>query len=671
MAWRHLRIGEVRPMWPQTMTFVALFLLVVGLGFAAYSGFLGTDTSAAEAAGYLPGELLERQHSFGILAAISLAIGSMLLVFASLARVFNLLATVITMSVLLGCMNLVVVLSLMSGLEQDLRDKILNQKAHIRVSSRDGSSFSDYMPVVEALAQAKGVVGVNPFVRGEVALRSGSFRRGGVLIGIDSERLASVSNLKELMEAGTYGSLDHPQSVPSNQTFSVTRTELPWRLQHLRKQVKPNKKARIKSAPKPKETGEVVNEVASPRIPPMDTEGSINYRVHSDSPSTSKNTVNSSYPASQSFLDDYKEKTKLESKSDQQDRIGPVETSRNFNQPRRSGPRNTIKDPVAEDSEDSEDWEDPLEVLKLQSSSNHDVHREGNDTLETPSRTDDLAFEEEAGETAVTLDAVLMGRELVKELGARVGSRVQLITPDGRITPAGRVPGVKETVIGGIFYSGMYQYDQTHIYAPLPMVQAFLRRQGKISGIEIKLDDLYQTDIGKQRLQAVLSKIGRDQGLIVETWAELNRNLFAAMFLEKIAMFVALLFVVLVASFGVLASNLMSVLEKAKEIAILKAMGSTDALIRRIFIAEGCCMGVIGVLGGVSVGLTMCWALDRFGFPLSENAYSLDRLPVVVNPLEVLLVSVAAMLIVWASSLYPAHVASRTRPVEGLRQSES
>src|SRR5690606_22410746 len=147
--------------------------------------------------------------------------------------------------------------------------------------------------------------------------------------------------------------------------------------------------------------------------------------------------------------------------------------------------------------------------------------------------------------------------------------------------------------------------------------------------------------------------------------------LFSAMFLEKIAMFVALLFVVLVASFGILASNLMSVLEKSKEIAILKAMGSPDTLIQRVFVAEGLVLGMLGAIGGISLGLALCLALDRFGFPFNENVYYIEKLPVVVNPFEIAVVGVAALIIVFLSSLYPARVASRMRPIDGLRQQET
>ena len=268
------------------------------------------------------------------------------------------------------------------------------------------------------------------------------------------------------------------------------------------------------------------------------------------------------------------------------------------------------------------------------------------------------------------LAPILIGRELQMELGVGVGARIQLITPVGRLTPAGRVPGVMSARVGGVFYSGMYEYDRKNVYAPLSVVQAFLRAGDRVSGLEVKLHDVHDMDAGKAAVQEAVDELGLGGELRVEDWRDLNRNLFSAMFLEKVAMFIALLFVVLVASFGILASNLMSVMEKSKDIAILKAMGCPERQILHIFTAEGLVVGLLGSGVGISLGLAICWALDRFGLPLSEAVLYTEDLPVVVQPLEVALVGLSALVIVWASSLYPAWVASRMHPVDGLRQAD-
>src|SRR5690242_15638396 len=167
IAWRHLRVGERHPRWVDLLSGVSLFMLLVGAAFVLWAAHLGPPPE--------PGEQLfsaaiatPQQRNFGVFGGLSVAVGSMLLVLALLARFFNLLATIITMSVLLGCMALVVVLSLMSGLEADLRDKILDQKAHLRVSDSDGNRFADYHELVETLGGLPGVAGASPYIEAEI-----------------------------------------------------------------------------------------------------------------------------------------------------------------------------------------------------------------------------------------------------------------------------------------------------------------------------------------------------------------------------------------------------------------------------------------------------------------------------------------------------------------------
>ena len=264
---------------------------------------------------------------------------------------------------------------------------------------------------------------------------------------------------------------------------------------------------------------------------------------------------------------------------------------------------------------------------------------------------------------------MFIGSEKAKELAAHLGDPVQLITPIGRLTPAGRIPGVMKVKVAGVFDAHHYEYDRWLVYLELSRAQAFLRAGDRVSGIEIKVDDVDQLADRKRLVQAVVDRMGRDD-LVVQDWQELNRSLFSAMALEKIAVFIALLCVILVASFGILGSNLMSVLEKAKEIAILKTMGCTDRLIQRVFIAEGLCLGVLGAALGIISGIALCLVLDRFGLPLGGTLQGFEELPVAIDPLEVVLVGLSSLAIVWLSSLYPARIASRMRPVDALRQAE-
>ncbi len=178
------------------------------------------------------------------------------------------------------------------------------------------------------------------------------------------------------------------------------------------------------------------------------------------------------------------------------------------------------------------------------------------------------------------------------------------------------------------------------------------------------------SDVRRQEVQDAVDAAGRDD-LLVQDWQELNRSLFSAMALEKIAVFVALLCVILVASFGILGSNLMSVIEKSKEIAILKTMGCTDSLIQRIFISEGLCLGILGGILGIATGIGLC-GLSRSLRPAAQRLAAELRvqLPAAIDAFEVVLVGVSSLVIVWLPSLYPARIASRMRPVDALRQAE-
>jgi len=646
VAWRHLRMGDDRPVWVVPLNIGAVYLMLVGAGMAWYATSLDPGVGPQMAGPYeVPGTDMgptPLEQYYGAFGGLTLVVGVMALTFGLLSFFFNLLPTIITMSVLLGCMALVVVLSLMSGLEGDLRDKILNQKAHIRVSREDGRPFADYMELVEAVADAEGIAGASPYLEGEIMVRSGLQRQGAMLTGILSEWHTTVTNLPSLVREGDYAYLDDPASIPEPDPLAMI-DDKPWRLRHLDKG---KGKSKSKSKSKSKTSSQA-------KMPKEDPRGAL--------PKMRKAPLGLPLPPSEEVGDDGWEDPAVE-----------IPKLRDLGKL----PLEPTVDPevVVDDLEGELDdgWEDPsLEIPKLREQGALPAKVESEDEDEDEGEADEVP--EEGGlidSEDVTLPPVLVGRELAMELSVRVGAKVQLITPVGRLTPAGRIPGQLWTKVGAVFFSGMYEYDRKNVYAPLPIAQRFLLVGDRVTGIEVKLVDADAVDSGKVVVEATVAALGRDDELVVEDWRDLNRNLFSAMFLEKVAMFIALLFVVLVASFGILASNLMSVMEKAKEIAILKAMGTRDAGILRVFIAEGLCVGILGSFGGIAMGLGLCWALDRFGLPLNENVYYIEKLPVVVNPMEVALVGGAALVIVCFSSLYPALVASRLRPVDGLRQAD-
>jgi lipoprotein-releasing system permease protein len=239
------------------------------------------------------------------------------------------------------------------------------------------------------------------------------------------------------------------------------------------------------------------------------------------------------------------------------------------------------------------------------------------------------------------------------------------------MTPMGMVPKMKRFRVKGIFHSGMYEYDNTMAYVSLESAQKFFSMGARVTGIEIKANDIYQVrGIGKE--------IRREMGFPFWTkdWMEMNRNLFAALRLEKIAMFIILVLIVLVAAFNIISTLIMVVMEKNKDIAILKSMGAPSRGILKIFIIEGLVIGVVGTLLGAILGLGAAFNLEKitgfvenlFGFKiLASDVYYIDKLPSQVNPLDVGLIVTTAILISLLATLYPSWRASKLDPAEALR----
>jgi len=269
------------------------------------------------------------------------------------------------------------------------------------------------------------------------------------------------------------------------------------------------------------------------------------------------------------------------------------------------------------------------------------------------------------------LPGIILGVELAKHLSVSVNETIQVISPLGTITPMGMMPKMKRFRIKGIFYSGMYEFDNTMAYVSIESAQKFFSMGDHVTGIEIKTDNIY-------KVKEIGGEIRREMGLSYWTkdWMEMNRNLFSALRLEKIAMFIILILIVLVAAFNIISTLIMVVMEKNMDVAILKSMGAPPRSILKIFIIEGGVIGVVGTILGTILGLGAAFNLEMitgfvenlFGFKiLSSDVYYIDKLPSQVNPLDVVLIVVTAILISLLATLYPSWRASRLDPAEALR----
>jgi lipoprotein-releasing system permease protein len=258
---------------------------------------------------------------------------------------------------------------------------------------------------------------------------------------------------------------------------------------------------------------------------------------------------------------------------------------------------------------------------------------------------------------------LILGRELAKTLHVYVGDDLTLVSPLGDLGPMGIMPRSRRFRIAAIFYSGMYEYDASHIYMMLDVSQAYFSMGTNISAIEVKVAD---AERASEVRAGVEQAAGRSE-LRVRDWRELNKNLFSALKLEKIATFIILSLAILVASFCIICTLLLMVTEKGREIAILKAVGASDRVVLRIFMTEGVIIGCIGTALGVVWALALCLGLSWFGVRLDPEVYYIDRLPIAVNWSDYVAVAIASLVICTISTVYPAWAASKLRPVDGLR----
>lgn len=256
---------------------------------------------------------------------------------------------------------------------------------------------------------------------------------------------------------------------------------------------------------------------------------------------------------------------------------------------------------------------------------------------------------------------VLLGKELARELGVLRGEDFTLLVPFGGVSPMGAVPATERLRVGGIFQTGMYEIDNLLMVMSISDVQQILGMG--VSGIEIKLKDIYRA---KQVQYELGRKLGA--GYSVRTWMEMNRNLFSALKLEKIAMFIILVLIIFVASFNIISSLVMTVMEKKKDIAILKAMGARNGSIIRIFMAQGLTIGVAGALAGSFLGWVLCFIQQRWQIiKLPQDIYYISTMPMKIDLADIIVIAAVTIVLCFLSTIYPSYKATHIDPVETLR----
>ena len=260
-------------------------------------------------------------------------------------------------------------------------------------------------------------------------------------------------------------------------------------------------------------------------------------------------------------------------------------------------------------------------------------------------------------------DGIVIGIELARQRGLRIGDQLTLVSPSEISSPFGMVPLMERFAVKGIFDTGMYEYDTGLVLVTTRAAQTFFDLGETVTGVAVKTNDIYMTH---EIADSIQSELGHS--FWVRDWREMNQNLFSALKLEKITMFIILVLIIVVAAFNIVGTLLLVVMEKGREIAILKAMGATRKNIGRIFMIEGLIIGLGGTALGLMLGLGLCFILANYQFvELPASVYYVTTLPVKVQLFDVVAICLAATVVSFIATVYPARRASLLNPVEILR----
>ncbi len=257
---------------------------------------------------------------------------------------------------------------------------------------------------------------------------------------------------------------------------------------------------------------------------------------------------------------------------------------------------------------------------------------------------------------------ILLGKDLAAQLGADVGDSISLLTPQGTLTPMGMLPRQRRARVVGIYSLGLFEFDSQYGFVSLDFAQ---RLMGKAAPdlIELRVTDIF---LAPEVAARVPDALGTDY--VAQDWQDMNQNLFSALWIEKMAISITIGLIVMVAALNIIASLILLVMEKSRDIAILKTMGTSSKSVMTIFMMQGLVIGVVGTTIGAGAGLLLCWVLDRYRLiHIPMDVYQVSYVPFVVLPLDFAVVIVSAVLVCFLATLYPSRQASRLDPVQALR----
>ncbi|MFB0565856.1 MAG: lipoprotein-releasing ABC transporter permease subunit [Candidatus Aminicenantaceae bacterium] len=260
-------------------------------------------------------------------------------------------------------------------------------------------------------------------------------------------------------------------------------------------------------------------------------------------------------------------------------------------------------------------------------------------------------------------EGILLGHEMALNIGAGIGDIITVFTSASRLSPIGLIPKSKRFVVTGIFSTGLYEFDSSTALISLKGAQKFFKMDERISYIQIKIEDIFQAPGTAEQIKEILPPVA-----YVTTWMELNKSLFSALKLEKNIMFLTIALIVFVAALNIIASLILMVMEKTRDIGILKAMGATSQNIKKVFFIQGAMIGIIGTTVGVTLGLIWCWLANVFKLiKIPVDIYQISHVPFHIKAVDLLMIVGVTLLISFLSTLFPSHRASKVDPVIALK----
>jgi len=524
------------------------------------------------------------------------------------------------LGVTLGVAALAIVMSVTGGFKEQFREKVLGVNAHVLIL-KYSIDFREYRDVMKKVAGAKGVVGIAPFIINPMMVTHGSRTATGVLLkGVDPVAVQTVLDLpKQLVE---------PVIPPG--TPAATRTEL---VAHTLSELRPpGAHPPERSAPDPHDF------LFPPPTPPVPGASGQNGAT------VAPPAFDDANPRSRSTLEEAIAKSIAE-----HDKAGAVASAAPVRQP---------APVVAAAAPDT-------------LAPSGDMRPKGGYASTLP--PDDLALPDSIdpdpcgnAQTVATLPGVIIGKTLGKQLGVGLGDCLQITSPTIGMSfgsMGARPPIAKQFRVIAIFEAGFDQYDSKLVYTDLYEAQAFYDQGDSVTGVEMTVKDIDNAHVVATEIDHLLAN-----GLYhTMDWRELNHGLFTALSIQQFGMSLVLFLIIVVAGFTVVATLIMVVLEKKKEIAILKALGGRDGAILRIFLYQGGIIGTIGTLAGLAVGYIGCKALVLYGFPLDPKVYFISKLPVNLRPTEFIITGLAGIGVCLVATIFPALYAAHMRPADGLR----